>query len=138
MLNPPIKNFGTKGIRKAGKEITKWHKQFSDEEFRMNLFNFYLFVSVAGTGDGIFRYMYGRFLHEGSQITGNKELSRLGDHIKTCGDLWVETAAPFKDALTIENPESLLLGIKEQFNLIADKEDEAFKLLSEIEREANS
>ena len=132
MLNPPIKNFGTKGIRKAGREIQKWEKRFDDADFRMSLFNIYLFVTVAGSGGGIFRYMYGRFLEEAAETTSNEDLAQVGRHIKTCGDLWTEMALPFKEALTVENPASLLLTVPDQLNMIADREEEVFKRLVEI------
>ncbi len=132
MLNPPIRNFGTKGIRKAGKEILKWESKFSDADFRMSLFNIHLFVSVAGTGYGLFRYMYGRFLDEAAEITQNEGLRQAIDLIKTCGEMWVSMSAPFKNALELENPASLLCDITDQLNSIADKEEEAFEMLKEL------
>ena len=81
MLNPPIKNFGVEGIRKAGSQIRKREKQFSDNDFRMSIFNIYLFVTVAGTGGGIFRYMYSRFLKEAAEIISNKGLVNIADII---------------------------------------------------------
>ncbi len=132
ILHPPIKNFGTQGIRKAGREIKKWEAQLNDEDFRMSLFNIYLFVSVAGTGDGLFRYMYGRFLEEAAGITGNRSLSEIGSLVKTCGDMWVNLGIPFKEALTAENPASLLTDVTDRLNEIADKEDEAFTQLADL------
>ena len=41
MLNPPISNFGVKGIRRSAKEIVRWIDKFDDEVLRMNLFNVY-------------------------------------------------------------------------------------------------
>jgi hypothetical protein len=132
MLNPPIKNFGTKGIRKAGSQIKKWEKQFSEDDFRMSIFTIYLFVTVAGTGGGIFRYMYSRFLKEVSKIISNGDLDRIGDILKDCGDMWEEMAFPLKDALDIENPASLVKDIPDKLNVIADKEEQAFSMLKEV------
>jgi len=132
MLKPPIRNFGTKGIRKAGNQIKKWEKQLSDSDFRMSIFNIYLFVTVAGTGGGIFRYMYSRFLKEASEILSNKEFYKIGDEIKKCGDLWTEMAFPLKEALEIVNPASLIKDIPEKLNFIADKEEMIFTKLKEI------
>ena len=94
MMNPPIKNFGVEGIRKAANQIQKWEKMLDEQDLRMSIFNIYLFVAVAGTGGGIFRYMYGRFLEEASEITSKKEISKVGDSIKKCGDMWTEMASP--------------------------------------------
>ena len=60
MLNPPISNFGVKGIQRTAKELPKWVGKFSDEELRLNLFNVYIFIEIGGTGGGSFRYMYSR------------------------------------------------------------------------------
>ncbi len=132
MLNPPINNFGINGIRKAGIEIKKWEKQFASNDFRMSIFNIYLFVTVAGTGGGIFRYMYSRFLKEASKLVSNEELAKIGDIIKECGDMWAEMASPLKDALDIDNPAALIKDIPAKLNAIADREEEAFMMLKEI------
>ncbi|MFC1992614.1 BtrH N-terminal domain-containing protein [Chloroflexota bacterium] len=132
MLNPPIKNFGVEGIRKTGSQIQKWERRFSDNDFRMSIFNIYLFVTVAGTGGGIFRYMYSRFLKEASEITSNKELANIADIINNSGDMWEDMALPLKDALDIERPASLIKDIPEKLNAIADIEEKAFEMLREI------
>ena len=132
MLNPPIKNFGAEGIRKAGSQIQKWEKQFNDNDFRMSIFNIYLFVTVAGTGGGIFRYMYSRFLRETSKITSNKELVNIADIINNSGDMWEDMALPLKDALDTEKPASLIKEVPDRLNAIANIEEKAFELLRKI------
>jgi hypothetical protein len=132
MLNPPIKNFGVEGIRKAGAQIQKWEKMLDEQDFRMSIFNIYLFITVAGTGGGIFRYMYGRFLEEASERTSKKELLKMGDSIKKCGDMWTEMALPLKDALDAKEPASLLKTVPDKLNEIADREEKTFQELKEI------
>jgi len=131
MLNPPINNFGINGIRKAGTEINKWERRFNDNDLRMSIFNIYLFVTVAGTGGGIFRYMYSRFLKEVSKLVSNEELAKIGDSIKECGDMWTEMASPLKDALDIDNPTALIRDVPDRLNAIASKEEEAFRMLKD-------
>lgn len=131
-LRPPIKNFGVKGIRKAGREIKKWNKQLSDSDFRMSIFNIYLYISIAGTGDGLFRYMYGRFLKEAAKITSKKELSIAGEQLNKCGKMWTAFGKPFKEALTVENPDTLITDADDKLENIANKEEEVFKFLMEI------
>jgi len=132
MLNPPIKNFGVEGIRKAGSQIQKWEKQFSEDDFRMSIFNIYLFVTVAGTGGGIFRYMYSRFLKEASELVANEEFAKIGDIIKECGDMWTEMASPLKDALDVDHPAALVRDVPDKLNTIAAREEEAFRMLKQI------
>ena len=132
MLSPPIKNFGVEGIRKAGNQIQNWEKQFNDDDLRMSIFNIYLFVTVAGTGGGIFRYMYGRFIEEASEKTSNKELSKIGGTIKKCGDMWTEMALPLKEAFDVEEPASLIKSVPDKLKVIADREEETFNTLKDI------
>ena len=137
MLYPPIKNFGAKGIRKAGREIKKWEKILNESEFRMSIFNIYLFISVAGTGDGLFRFMYSRFLDEAAKITSIEPLAVASRQLNSCGEMWRSFGMPFKDALTTDNPAALLSDVSDQLDEIAAKEEEAFKFLLEIVNKAN-
>ncbi|MFC1995312.1 BtrH N-terminal domain-containing protein [Chloroflexota bacterium] len=132
MLNPPIKNFGVEGIRKAGSQIRKWGKQFSKDDYRMSIFNIYLFVTVAGTGGGLFRYMYSRLLKEVSKLVSNEEFAKIGDIVKECGDMWADMALPLKDALDHDNPAELVKDVPDKLNTIAVREEEAFRMLKEI------
>ena len=71
MLEPPIRNIGVKGIRKAAQMVPKWPEKLDADELRFALFNAYIFISpVGGTGGGCFRYMFSRFLREAAEITG--------------------------------------------------------------------
>jgi Domain of unknown function (DUF4872) len=51
-----------------------------------------LMLGFTGTGGGIFRYMYGRFLSEAAQITGDERLVKVGDEMRLIGDQWQEVA----------------------------------------------
>ena len=130
MLNPPIKNFGTEGIKKAAKEIMKWKSKMNEADFRMSLLNIYIYVSVGGTGDGLFRYMYGRFLKEAAGITGIDGLNEVATLMKQSGDRWAEMAAPFKNALEMNNPTTLINSLPERLDSIASNEHKAFNQLN--------
>lgn len=132
MLKPPIKNFGIKGIRKAAVEIPKWEEQFEDKDLRMSIFNIHISVTVGGTGGGLFRYMYSRFLSEASKKLANKELSKIAGLVYEAGDLWTNMSAPLEDAINVKNPASLLKGIPEQLTKIAEVEEQAFNKLMHL------
>ncbi|MFC2013543.1 DUF4872 domain-containing protein [Chloroflexota bacterium] len=83
-------------------------------------------------GGGIFRYMYSRFLKEAHKLVSNKELAIIGDIMKECGDMWAKMASPLKDALDIDNPAALVKDVPDKLNAIADREEEAFRMLKEI------
>ncbi|MBM3210719.1 DUF4872 domain-containing protein [Candidatus Poribacteria bacterium] len=132
MLNPPISNFGIKGIRRTAKEIIKWQNMFNDMELRMNLFSIYIFIEIGGTGGGCFRYMYSRFLKEAAEITSNKELERVASMIYDSGKLLSEMALLFKDAETTSNIGERIIEAIKYLDKVADLEENAFRHLSEF------
>ena len=74
MLNPPISNFGVKGIRRTAKEITRWPERFDDMDLRANLFMFYIMSEIGGTGGGMFRPMYWPFPGRGGKYNKKRSL----------------------------------------------------------------
>ena len=131
MLSPPISNFGIKGIRRSAQEIMKWPRMFNDKELRMNLFTVYIFIEIGGTGGGCFRYMYSRFLKEAAAITSNNTLEKVATIIHDSGKLFTELGLLFKDAETVSDMEDRIRKAHDIFNSIADREEEAFRYLSE-------
>jgi hypothetical protein len=130
MLEPPITNVGVKGIRKAAKRILKWPDGMDAEALRWACFNGFIFVdATGGTGGGIFRYMYGRYLKEAAQITGLEELSEIGDEFKKLGDRWQDVAALFKQASESDDPAAMLPKTTTPLLEIADLEQVAWERL---------
>jgi|KBSMisStandDraft_5_1062788.scaffolds.fasta_scaffold30565_4 hypothetical protein len=130
-LNPPIKNFGVRGVRHAADEVMKWLDQFNEPQLRMQLFNLYIFIEIGGTGGGCFRPMYSRFLAEGAEITGNPALVSAAEAFARVGDRFTEVGLLFKDAFKLKNIvgriKSASLGLRE----IADSEEAAYRILAE-------
>lgn len=132
MLKPPISNLGVRGIRKAAERIRKWPSILSEDQLRRTCFNTFIFIdATGGTGGGIFRYMYARFLDAAAQITGDGYLIEVGEALRSIGDRWQDVAAIFKQSLTVPDPASDLPHISDQFLEIADLEQEAWLQLQE-------
>jgi hypothetical protein len=130
MLEPAISNIGVKGIRKAAKRIHDWPDTLGSIGLRRTYFNTYIFIDAfGGTGGGIFRYMYGRYLKEAAKITGVVELSDIGDTFKVIGDNWQEIAEMFKIGFDLDDPASLLPEIAISLLAIADKEQGVWERL---------
>lgn len=129
IMNPPISNFGVKGIRKTVKEIQKWPKMYDEEMLKLALFNVYIFIEIGGTGGGCFRYMYSRFLKEAAEITGRTEYLAASEKVMESGRKFTEMAMLFKDVL--EDDESLenIPRAAEILEEIADIEEDVFSSL---------
>lgn len=130
MLNPPIKNMGVKGIRTAAKRIPRWSEEMSADEIQWALFNTYIFISpVGGSGGGIFRYMFGRFLDEAAGITGEARLTESAAAFKRIGDAWEAFADWAKATSEGSDPASHLSECTELLLQIADQEQAAWEKL---------
>ena len=125
MLEPPISNLGVRGIRKAITETGKWPDLLDDQALRRTCFNVALFIDHrGGTGGGIFRYMYARFLREAATIVEEPRLADLGTELEKIGDAWEHVAATFARAAEADRPADLLGDATEPMAGIADREDE--------------
>jgi hypothetical protein len=133
MLKPPIRNMGVKGIRTAAERIPLWPKQISVGDIRLALFNTYIFINhIGGTGGGLFRYMFSRFLQEAAAITGETILSDSAAEFKHIGDTWESFAAWAREVSAIPNPASRLSEATDPLLAIADQEQSAWEILQRI------
>lgn len=133
MLEGPISNIGVRGIHKAAKRVLKWPEIMDTDEMRWACFNNFIFIdATGGTGGGIFRYMYGRFLMEASELTGDKRFVDLGNDMKSIGDLWQRVAAIFKRGSEIEDPVEMLGETTAPLMELAGMEEAAWTQLKDI------
>jgi hypothetical protein len=124
MLEGPISNLGIRGIRKAADQTLKWHQLMDEEELRWASFNTFIFIdATGGTGGGIFRYMYGRFLEESAAITGVEELAGIAEQLKKVGDLWQKVARIYVRASKVTDPVTKLAETTDPLMEIADQEE---------------
>jgi len=107
MLYPPIRNLGVKGISHFANEIVKWPKLFPPENelFRQLYEVNYIMMEEDGTGGGLFRNLYSRFLKEAGAVLGNQELGDLSQRYHEVGRKWTAVAKLIRG--TPGNPENV-------------------------------
>jgi hypothetical protein len=133
MLEPPITNLGVKGICKAARLTLKWPETMDEEQLRSACLNVFIMIDAAGgTGGGLFRYMYSRFLRQAAEITGDDKLIPVADEFQRLGDRWQAVAETFKHASEAPDPASLLGECVVPLNALADQEEEAWGRLCEL------
>ena len=133
MLEPPIRNIGVKGIRKAAQMVPKWPERLDPDELRFALFNTYIFVSpVGGTGGGCFRYMFSRFLGEAAEITGDPRLEQSAGEFQHIGDQWEELGEWFRQTSEAPDAAALLDQCVAPLGHLADLEELAWRRLRDI------
>lgn len=132
MLNPPIKNAGVAGINTAAKRIKKWQSQLDEHTFKAALFNIYVFVEIGGTGGGLFRYMYSRFLAEAAKMTGEARLRSVSEELHRCGESWSALVQPLKQVYEMDDPAAVIADLVEDLGKVAEMEDKAWRNLQGI------
>lgn len=133
MLRPPIANLGVKGMRTAAERILNWPKIMNEEGLREACFNVFVFIDAkGGSGGGIFRYMYGRFLKEAAAIADDERLSKVGEEVHGIGDQWQRVAQVLEEAYRATSPSALLPEASQLILDIADREQTTWEQLQSI------
>ena len=86
----------------------------------------------GGTGGGIFRYMYARFLGEAAAIIGEPRLATVATDLTAIGDRWEEVAKGFSRAASAKDPADLLREATAPMAEIADREEEFWRRLAAV------
>lgn len=99
MIEPPMANFGVKGIRTAAKRVCHWPQIMADHQVREACETVHYYIHAdGGTGGGIFRYMYSRFLREAGFIADDVRLVQSAAELRAIGDQWQHIDSLFIEA----------------------------------------
>jgi len=127
MLEPPIRNLGAAGIRKAAGEVVRWPELLAPDELRATLFNAYIFINAAGgTGGGCFRTMLSRFLGEAAEICAEPGLAASAGRFREIGNHWEELGERFRQASEAEVPAAGLGEAAARLRALAELEEAAW------------
>ena len=126
----PVPIVGVKGMRMVARSIKKWPKKIGTKKTNHYLGQIVRMQEEIGTGGGGFRFIYGAFLQEASDILNNPELKSLSKEITDIGDLWRDFAI---DASRLYKNRSLEFDgynkVSDKLLIIADKEENFYKKL---------
>lgn len=93
MLHAPIRNLGVRGIHTISERMLSWPDTMNDQDLKATCENIALYIRAdAGTGGGLFRWMYADFLQESAAILENKSLETISKEMRQAGDHWEKFA----------------------------------------------
>ncbi|NHI93325.1 MAG: DUF4872 domain-containing protein [Candidatus Lokiarchaeota archaeon] len=92
MMNPPIKNFGLKGMLKFKAMVMNWPKDYKPENLLFGLISTWIYNQTGGSGGAMFRNIYSDFLSEASEIIKNGKIKKVEDIYREAAAAWDEVA----------------------------------------------
>lgn len=126
----PVPIVGVKGIRMVARSIKKWPKKIGAKKTNHYLGQIVRMQEEIGTGGGGFRFIYGAFLQEASEILNNPGLKILSKEITDIGDSWRDFAL---DASRLYKNRSKEFDgytkVSDKLMILADREEVFFKKL---------
>ncbi|MFI6561201.1 BtrH N-terminal domain-containing protein [Streptomyces sp. NPDC050534] len=105
ILNPPISNFGYKGMHKVADLMPQWLDDL--ETPADSLPEISTIMEDAGTGGGLFRAMWADFLAETAELTGNDAFQETSDAYREVAKKWTAVAGLLQEAGAESSRESL-------------------------------
>ena len=89
-LNPPIGNFGVKGIRRAAKLVPTWLDTVTDAPAALARIG--MLMERGGTGGALFRNLYRDFLTEANEYLDSPVIEAARDRFAGAAPLWTEVS----------------------------------------------
>jgi len=127
-LNPPIRNIGVKGIRKAAELVPTWLDTVENAKEALGQIG--MLMEEAGTGGALFRNFYRDFLTEADGYLDSQVIREARDRYAESAPLWTEIAQKINKAGS-EGVERLQEAADLMIRL-AVLEEEAFKGLATL------
>lgn len=128
----PVPLIGVKAIRWVSRSIPKWADKKGAKTTNHYLGQLIRMQEEIGTGGGGFRYIYGAFLHEASEILDRPELKELSAEITSIGDEWRDLAVAIARVYKNRNSQSDVYNhLSRSLLQIADREEAFFKKLKQ-------
>ena len=127
-LNPPISNFGAKGIRKTAKLVPTWLDTLDNAPAALAQIG--MLMEQGGTGGAMFRNFYRDFLTEANEYLNSPKVEVARDKFAEAAPLWTEVSDKFIAAGS-EGVDRLVEAAEILLQL-ADLEEEAVTGLAEL------
>lgn len=128
-LNPPIKNFGYKGILKTSSELKKWFRESKNRKQDLQLTA--MLMERAGTGGSLFRNLYRDFLYESAEILSSKDLKNCANEFRTIASHWNNVSDLFFEAGETEDEAYINQAVQILVDL-SERERSVMETLKEI------
>lgn len=129
----PVPIIGVKAIRWVAKSIPKWAEKKGAKTTNHYLGQLIRMQEEIGTGGGGFRYIYGAFLQEASEILNKPELKELSKEITEIGDQWRDFAVDIARVYKNRNSKSdIYIHLSKTMLHIANQEEIFFRKLKNV------
>lgn len=125
-LNPPIQNFGYKGVRKAGRELLKQYDLGEIE--RRALQTTAMLMERGGTGGAMFRNLYRDFLYEIAELLGDDHIREAGERFAQIAQQWTAVSVLLEDAAESGDRDKMLEAAR-LLTELSEQEHEVMKAL---------
>ena len=126
----PVPIVGVRAIKRLSKAIVRWRDKKGVKVTNHYLAQLIRMQEEIGTGGGGFRFIYGAFLQEASEVLGCKALRRLSEEITDIGDAWRDFAVAIARVYKNRSDDAdAYNSLSKQLYNIAIREDAFFKKL---------
>lgn len=132
-MTAPVPVVGINGINYLAKKIPYWAKKEGTKKINHYLAQFIRMQEEIGTGGGGFRYIFGAFLQEASEIMDIPRLKELSHDMTIIGDDWRDFALHSSRICKNRNAENVAYSdLSEMLRAIAAKEKNIYMELKTL------